>query len=56
LAANAFGQFGREFRGDYVDLGASVEEAGDFLGSDGAAADDEDSAVCEFQKCGEQRH
>jgi hypothetical protein len=29
-------------------LGAGFEEAGDFLGGDGAAADDEDSAVREF--------
>jgi hypothetical protein len=47
---------GGEFRGDNVDLGAGFEEAGDFLGGDGAAADYEDSAGVEFQECGEEGH
>jgi hypothetical protein len=47
---------GSEFGGDYVDLGAGFEEAGDFLGGDGAAADDEDSAGVEFQECREEGH
>ena len=45
LVADSFGELGREFGRDYVDLGAGFEEAGDFLGGDPAAADDEDSAV-----------
>jgi hypothetical protein len=56
VVANAFRQIGREFGADNVDMGAGLEEAGDFLGGDGASAYDEDAAVGEFQECGEQGH
>lgn len=46
--AGAFSEFGIEYWRDHRDLGAGFEQAGDFGGSDGAAADDEDGAVVEL--------
>ena len=54
--ADPLGQLGGELWGDYVDVGAGFEETRDFLCGDGTAAYDEDSAICEFQECGEEGH
>ena len=42
--------------GDDSDTGAGLEKAGDFGSCDGAATDDEDGAVVEFEEGGEEGH
>jgi hypothetical protein len=53
---DAFGEFGRESGGDHGDARAGGEEAGDFGRGDGAATDDEDGAVVEFEESRKEGH
>jgi hypothetical protein len=45
-----------KFGSDDGDASAGFEESGNFTGSDGAATDDENGAVVEFEECREKGH
>src|SRR6266852_1726265 len=45
-----------DLRSHDANFGAGIQQAGNFIGGDGASADNQNAAAFEFQECGKKRH